>query len=133
LGAGSLRKHRGGRPLDFVGRHRQGMAFQAFSVDRLAMRSDRDITTIDVSQPRTRKAFVDQQVQQGSYATVSDDSRDLIRREQRAAAREELERKLLEGLDSGAAEEITEADWSALRDRIVERRPERRGGWRSAV
>jgi antitoxin ParD1/3/4 len=91
------------------------------------MSSDRDITTMNVSLPRTQKEFVDQQVQQGSYSTVSDYIRDLIRREQRAAAREELERKLLEGLNSGATKEITEADWNALRDSISKRRPERRG------
>ena len=82
---------------------------------------------MNVSLPRTQREFVDRQVQQGSYSTVSDYIRDLIRREQRATAREELERKLLEGLNSGTAKEIADADWSALRDSISKRRSERRG------
>jgi hypothetical protein len=33
-----------------------------------AMSSERDITTMNVSFPRTQKEFVDQQVQQGSFS-----------------------------------------------------------------
>ncbi len=86
------------------------------------MGSERDITTMNVSLPRSQKDFVDQQVQQGSFSTVSDYIRDLIRREQRAIAREELERKLIEGLQSGASTEMTKADWQELREGIRRRR-----------
>jgi len=85
------------------------------------MSSERDITTMNVSLPRTQKEFVDQQVQKGSFSTVSDYIRDLIRREQRALAREELERKLLEGLNSGPATEMTQKDWKELRDGLRKR------------
>jgi len=87
-----------------------------------AMSAEREITTMNVSLPRTQKEFVDKQVQQGSFSTVSDYIRDLIRREQRAVAREELERKLLEGLNSGGAKEMTKADWKELRDGLLHRR-----------
>lgn len=80
-----------------------------------------------VSLPRTQKEFVDQQVQQGSFATVSDYIRDLIRREQRAFAREELERKLVEGLNSGPSTEMTKKDWKALRDGLRNRLTRREG------
>ena len=91
------------------------------------MSSERDITTMNVSLPRTQKEFVDQQVQQGSFSTVSDYIRDLIRREQRAFAREELERKLLEGLNSGPATEMTKADWKELRAGLKKRLTGRKG------
>jgi antitoxin ParD1/3/4 len=91
------------------------------------MSSERDITTMNVSLPRTQKEFVDQQVQQGSFSTVSDYIRDLIRREQRALARDELERKLLEGLNSGPATEMTKEDWTELRDGLRKRLTGREG------
>lgn len=82
---------------------------------------------MNVSLPRTQKEFVDQQVRQGSFATVSDYIRDLIRREQRAFAREELERKLLEGLNSGPATEMTPEDWMELREGLRKRFASREG------
>ncbi|MEO6594520.1 MAG: type II toxin-antitoxin system ParD family antitoxin [Planctomycetota bacterium] len=91
------------------------------------MSSERDNTTMNVSLPRTQKEFVDQQVQQGSFSTVSDYIRDLIRREQRALAREELERKLLEGLNSGPATAMTKEDWKELRDGLKKRLTGREG------
>jgi antitoxin ParD1/3/4 len=91
------------------------------------MSSERDNTTMNVSLPRTQKEFVDQQVQQGSFSTVSDYIRDLIRREQRALAREDLERKLLEGLNSGPSTEMTKADWEELRDGLRKRLTGREG------
>ncbi len=91
------------------------------------MSAERDMTTMNVSLPRTQKEFIDQQVHQGSYSTVSDYIRDLIRREQRALAREELERKLLEGLNSGSASEMTKADWKELRDGLRKRVTGREG------
>jgi antitoxin ParD1/3/4 len=91
------------------------------------MSSERNITTMNVSLPRAQKEFVDQQVQQGSFSSVSDYIRDLIRREQRALAREELERKLVEGLNSGPATEMTKKDWKGLRDGLRKRLTRREG------
>lgn len=83
---------------------------------------------MNVSLPRTQqKEFVDQQVQRGSFSTVSDYIRDLIRREQRVLAREELERKLLEGLNSGPATEMTPEDWKELREGLRKRFASREG------
>lgn len=91
------------------------------------MSAERDITTMNVSLPRTQKELVDQQVQRGSFSTVSDYIRDLIRREQRVLAREELERKLLEGLNSGPATEMTPEDWKELREGLRKRFASREG------
>jgi antitoxin ParD1/3/4 len=89
--------------------------------------SERDNTTMNVSLPRSQTEFVDQQVQQGSFSTVSDYIRDLIRREQRALAREDLERKLLDGLNSGPSREMAKADWEELRDGLRKRLAGREG------
>jgi len=53
--------------------------------------------------------------------TVSDYIRDLIRREKRVLAREESERKLVEGLNSGPATELTKKDWKELRQGVRKR------------
>ena len=58
---------------------------------------------------------------------MSDYIRDLIRREQRVLAREELERKLLEGLYSGPATAMTPEDWKELRDGLRKRFAGREG------
>lgn len=76
---------------------------------------------MNVSLPKGQKEFVDQQVARGSYASVSDYIRDLIRREQRVLAQEELERQLLEGLNSGPATPMTAKDWKELRQGLLDR------------
>ena len=68
-----------------------------------------------------QKEFVDEQVKSSSFSTGSDYIRDPSRREQRMLAREEFERKLLEGLNSGSATEMTQADWRELRKGLLER------------
>lgn len=82
---------------------------------------------MNVSLPRTQKDFVDQQVKRGSFSTVSDYIRDLIRREQRELAREDLERKLIEGLSSGQPTEMTSEDWKQLREGLHKRVAGREG------
>jgi antitoxin ParD1/3/4 len=91
------------------------------------MSAEREITTMNVSLPRTQKEFVDRQVQRGHFSTVSDYIRDLIRREQRVLAREELEQKLLDGLNSGPAKEMTKQDWKELREGLLKRFADREG------
>lgn len=54
------------------------------------MGTERDLTTRNVSLLRAQKEFVDEQVQRGSFATVSDYIRDLIRREQRVVDRKSV-------------------------------------------
>jgi hypothetical protein len=46
----------------------------------------------------------------------------LIRTAQRQAAREELERKLIEGLESGPAAEVTPESWARKKARLLRRR-----------
>jgi antitoxin ParD1/3/4 len=70
--------------------------------------------TMNISLPDPLKQFVDGQIAQGRYSSVSEYVRDLIRADERRKAEEQLEAKLLEGLNSTASE-LTPADWSLIR------------------
>ena len=70
--------------------------------------------SMNISLPDPLKAFVDGQIAQGRYSSVSEYMRELIRADEKRKAEEQLEAKLLEGL-SGAESELTAADWSAIR------------------
>lgn len=83
------------------------------------------MASINVSLPETLKAYVEEQVASGSYGTVSEYVRELIRLDQKRKAQVQLELRLLEGLDSGHATEMTQADWEdirqTVRDKITKR------------
>ncbi|HEV3165607.1 MAG TPA: type II toxin-antitoxin system ParD family antitoxin [Isosphaeraceae bacterium] len=83
------------------------------------------MTTVNISLPDEMKAFIEAQVAQEGYASASEYLRALIREAQKRRAKQELEAKLLDGLQSPATE-MTAADWAGLRDRIIERSPELR-------
>jgi antitoxin ParD1/3/4 len=83
------------------------------------------MTTMNISLPDEMKEFIETQMSHEGYASASEYLRTLIREAQKRQARQELEAKLLEGLQSPASE-MTDADWSALRERIYERSPELR-------
>src|ERR1700687_5876871 len=59
--------------------------------------------TMNIALPPAMKTFVQQQVQGAGYSSVSEYVRQLIRADQQRKAREEIDRKLLEALDGGAA------------------------------
>jgi antitoxin ParD1/3/4 len=83
------------------------------------------MATMNVSLPDEMKAFVEEQVQRGGYSTASEYLRELIRDAQKQAAKERLEKLLLEGLDSGPGVEAT-PEWWAERRRELERRLKKR-------
>src|SRR4051812_14228274 len=85
----------------------------------------RFMTTMNISLPDEMKAFIEARMAQEGYASASEYLRALIRGAQKHRAKQELEAKLLEGLQS-AASEMTDDDWAALRRRIYERSPELR-------
>lgn len=60
------------------------------------------------------KKFVDGQIAQGRYSSVSEYVRELIRADEKRKAAAELEAKLLERINS-AETELTSADWDAIR------------------
>jgi antitoxin ParD1/3/4 len=77
--------------------------------------------TLNVSMPREMKKYVQKRVASGGYGNTSEYVRDLIRAEQKARAKAELEALLLEGINSGPATEMTKEDWERLRERVRQR------------
>lgn len=84
------------------------------------------MTSMNISLPDTLRSFVEEQVRGGGYSTASEYLRELIRQAQRRQERQDLEARLLAGLQSPTSE-MTSDDWAALRNRILERSPELRG------
>jgi antitoxin ParD1/3/4 len=79
------------------------------------------MTTINVSLPESMRDFVNQQVAQGGYSTISEYVRQLIRLEQKQAAQNKLEALLLEGLNSGEPIEVTDEWWRNKEKQLLER------------
>ncbi|BAY24071.1 putative addiction module antidote protein, CopG/Arc/MetJ family [Calothrix sp. NIES-2100] len=73
------------------------------------------------------RAYIEKQVAQGGYSSVSEYFRELVRPDQKQRAKERLETMLLEGLNSGDATEMTATDWEDIRQTIRERINKRQG------
>ena len=80
------------------------------------------MTSVNISLPDPMKSFVDSQVTEGMYGSVSDYIRTLIREDQKRKAQEELEKKLLAALDDGNVQEVTPEFFNQLRARIAKKR-----------
>ena len=76
--------------------------------------------SMNISLPEPLKQFVDGQISLGRYSSASEYVRELIRADERRKAAEQLEAKLLEGLNS-AESALTVADWSAIRNEALAR------------
>jgi antitoxin ParD1/3/4 len=74
--------------------------------------------SMNISLPDPLKKFVDDQVAEGRYSSVSEYMRELIRADERRKAAEKLEALLLEGM-SGEASELTQEDWGAIRSEAL--------------
>lgn len=75
--------------------------------------------SMNISLPESLKQFVDGQISTGRYS-ASEYVRELIRADEKRTGEEQLEAKLLEGLNS-AEHELTPADWSAIRKEALDR------------
>lgn len=64
-------------------------------------------TTMNVSLPESMKAYVDERVEQDEYGTASEYIRDLIRSDQRTRAQRQLEKVLLERIESDDLREFS--------------------------
>jgi antitoxin ParD1/3/4 len=76
--------------------------------------------SMNISLPEPLKQFVDRQIAQGRYGSVSEYVRELIRADEKRKAEEQLEALLLEGLNSPESE-LTSGDWSAIRKEALAR------------
>ena len=79
------------------------------------------MTTMNISLPEEMKAFIEAQMSQDGYASASEYLRTLVREAQRRRARQELEAKFREALESGPATPMTRDDWNELERRVWER------------
>lgn len=79
------------------------------------------MTTLNISLPESMREFIDQQIQSGGYSTASEYIRHLIRIDQEKAEKKQIEKLLLEGLNSGEAVEINDDWWSQKRTELMER------------
>ena len=78
------------------------------------------MTTMNISLPEEMKTFVEAQMRQEGYASASEYLRALIREDQKRRARQALEGKFQEALESGPATPMTREDWVALRAEAIE-------------
>jgi len=76
--------------------------------------------TMNISLPENLKEFVESQVQSGDYSSASEFMRELVRREQKERLREQLELRLLEGLNSGDGIESSPEMWRDLHQEVRE-------------
>ncbi|MDZ8064451.1 MAG: type II toxin-antitoxin system ParD family antitoxin [Nostoc sp. DedQUE08] len=77
--------------------------------------------SINISLPDAMRVYVEEQVAQGGYSSVSEYFHELVQQDQKQRAKERLEKMLLEGLNSGNATEMTVQDWEDIRQTIRER------------
>lgn len=82
--------------------------------------------TMNIAIPSRLKDYVQRRVEQGSYSSVSEYVRELIRRDQQTAAQAALELELIEGLNSGPGEPVTEATWKRIREKAKSKRAGRK-------
>ena len=70
--------------------------------------------SMNISLPEPLKQFVDKQVTDGRYSTVSEYVRQLIREDEKRKAKDQLEALLLEGLRSEESA-LTPEEWTSIR------------------
>ena len=70
--------------------------------------------TMNISLPDPLKEFVDHQIAEGRYSSVSEYMRELIRDDERRKAERRIETLLLEGLESEESE-LTRQDFDDIR------------------
>ena len=73
--------------------------------------------TMNISLPDPMKQFIEEQVNTGSYSSVSEYVRELVRADQKRKAKEKLETLLLVALKS-ETEVVTREWWAKLREEI---------------
>jgi antitoxin ParD1/3/4 len=75
-------------------------------------------TTLHISLPEELKRYVQERVVAEAYSNPSDFVRALIREDRKRRGQEHLEALLLEGLDSGEALPLDDAEWASVRQEV---------------
>ena len=81
--------------------------------------------TLTISLPEKMKEFIESEVTLGSYGTVSEYLRALVRDAQNQRTNAKLDELLLEGLQS-EVKDMTAQDWEEMRQEIKARHSRRR-------
>ncbi|HMC87992.1 MAG TPA: type II toxin-antitoxin system ParD family antitoxin [Gemmataceae bacterium] len=76
--------------------------------------------TMNIALPEPMKEFVQEQVTEGGYSSVSEYVRGLIREDQRRKTEAQLEALLLEGLE-GKGIKATDDWWEEFRAKLIQR------------
>lgn len=77
--------------------------------------------TLTISLPAMLRQQIDEIVRTGGYGNTSEYVRELVRQDVKQRAKELLEQKLLEGLQSGPGIGVTAEYWSDLRRRLADK------------
>ncbi len=85
------------------------------------------MATMNISLPDSMKEFVEQQAEKEGFGTVSEYLRSVLREVQKRQAKQALEAKLRDGLDSGPATLMTREDWDGIRREVHRRHAARQG------
>jgi antitoxin ParD1/3/4 len=72
-------------------------------------------STLRITLPEPLREWVERQISRKGYSTASDYVLDLLRHEQLQEARDRVDLKLIEGIESGPAAEMTPQDWQDIR------------------
>lgn len=83
-------------------------------------RNTENMTSMNVSLPESLRSFAEKRAASG-FSSASEYIRELIRRDQREAAKQELEELLLEGLTSGKPIVVTEEYWEKKKAELLRR------------
>ena len=82
--------------------------------------------TMNIALPENMKSFVQQQVADGNYSSVSEYIRELVRADEKEKARAALETEILTGLRSGDSSPMTDRDWQEIRGEVRKRHARRK-------
>jgi len=83
------------------------------------------MATLNISLPESMRTYIEETVAQGGYSTASEYIRQLVREDQKRAAKERLESLLIEGVESGPAIEITDGFWAERKAALLKRLEEK--------
>ncbi len=86
------------------------------------------MTTVTFSLPQSMREFIEKQVAEEGFGTVSEYLRSLVRDDQKRKARAVVDQALLEGLNSGAAGVADDAYWVKKKDALVREHQRRKAG-----
>lgn len=77
------------------------------------------MSAIQVEFPQDLEEFIESKVRHGHFASASEYIVALV--ESARNGRSAIETALIEGLDSGPAEEWTKQEWESMRQRVIQR------------